>query len=179
MKSISITGDLGSGKSTVAQILSERLNYEYFSTGSMQRKIAEGKGMNTLELNYFSEQNSDIDDYIDGFLKKINESEVQYVLDSRLAWHFVPTSFKVYITVQPMVAAQRISEREMRKGDPVLEQPEQIAAALIERQQVEVRRFKSLYNIDISDKNNYDLVLDSSVCNVEEIVTKILEKYIS
>ncbi len=177
MRSISITGDLGSGKSTVAQVLSEKLNYEYFSTGNMQRKIAEGKGMNTLELNYFSEQNTNIDDYIDGFLKEINNSDTPYVLDSRLAWHFVNKSFKIYIMVDPLIAATRISSRTKRDGDPELQGINEIAAALLERQKVEHRRFKMLYNIDCGNKENYDLVVSSTSHTVEEIVAAILEAY--
>ncbi|MBO5847261.1 MAG: (d)CMP kinase, partial [Bacteroidales bacterium] len=55
MTHISITGDLGSGKSSVAKILCQDLGFEYFSTGSLQRKLAAEKGMNTLDMNKFSE----------------------------------------------------------------------------------------------------------------------------
>ena len=39
-KIISLTGDLGSGKSTVSNLLIERLNYDYIYTGKIQREIA-------------------------------------------------------------------------------------------------------------------------------------------
>ena len=41
MDKISLAGDLGSGKSTVAKILIEALGAEYYSTGSLVRQIAE------------------------------------------------------------------------------------------------------------------------------------------
>ena len=72
MRHIAITGDLGSGKSSVAKIICQKAGYDYFSTGSLQRKLAAEKGMNTLELNYLSEKTNEIDDYIDAFLKNID-----------------------------------------------------------------------------------------------------------
>ena len=52
---ISLAGDLGSGKSTVANILVERLGAEYYSTGSIVRGIAERMGMTIGELNVYME----------------------------------------------------------------------------------------------------------------------------
>lgn len=179
MKHISITGDLGSGKSCVAKLLCHTTSYEYFSTGSLQRKLAAEKGMNTLELNYFSEQTNDVDDYIDAFLKKIEadqDSPVRYVLDSRLAWHFVPSSFKVFLTVQPDVAAQRVVADKERSGEPSTSEAEETKRNLLERQAVESRRFKKLYNITYRDLSNYDLVIDTSDKTPEEVAALILAK---
>ena len=37
---ISLAGDLGSGKSTVGRIIGEKCGLEFYSTGTIQRKIA-------------------------------------------------------------------------------------------------------------------------------------------
>ena len=50
---ISLAGDLGSGKSTVSDILISRLGAEYYSTGAIVRSIAASKGMTVTELNKF------------------------------------------------------------------------------------------------------------------------------
>ena len=42
---ITISGMLGSGKSTVAKLLAQKLGYEYYSTGNAQREIAKKKAM--------------------------------------------------------------------------------------------------------------------------------------
>ena len=78
---ISITGDLGSGKSTVAKELCHILNYKYLSTGLLQRELGQERGMNTLEFNKFTDDNKEIDDYIDQSLKDVNNQEEPYVLD--------------------------------------------------------------------------------------------------
>ena len=48
---ITITGNLGSGKSTICNILKEKYQFEIYSTGKVQRKLAEDMGMTTLEFN--------------------------------------------------------------------------------------------------------------------------------
>src|ERR1051325_4407656 len=115
---ISITGDLGSGKSSVAKELCKFLGYEYFSTGNIQRELARTKGMDTLEMNYYAEKNKGIDKLIDNNLIQINKENKSYVLDSRLAWHFVKDSFKIYLTVLPEIAAKRVLADTLRKNEP-------------------------------------------------------------
>ena len=55
---ISITGDLGSGKTTVAKLLCAKLGYSYFSTGAIQRELAQKLGVDTLSLNKISRSTS-------------------------------------------------------------------------------------------------------------------------
>ena len=47
---ISITGNLGSGKSSVAKILQKK-GYEIFSTGKVFRELAMEKGVSVEEFN--------------------------------------------------------------------------------------------------------------------------------
>jgi len=174
---ITITGDLGSGKSSVARELCRLLGYEYFSTGNIQRELAQQAGVDTLEMNYFAEKNKEIDRLIDDRLRQINNENKSYVLDSRLAWHFVKDTFKVYLTVQPEIAAQRVSGDRQRKNEPVIADLKAKALNLIERRKAEDRRFKATYGIDCSDLNNYDVVMDTSHSSVKEVANAILERY--
>ena len=174
---ITITGDLGSGKSSIAKVLCKMLNYKYFSTGSIQRQIGKENGMNTLELNYFSEKNKDIDKYIDDFVINLNNEEDSYILDSRMAWHFIRKSFKIYLTVNPIVAAKRVIADNQREGEPIIEDIYKKSLNLLERRAAEDKRFKSIYGVDCSDLNNFDLVIDTTISGVEEISTLILELF--
>ena len=96
MTKISITGELGSGKSTIAKILAEEFKAQYLSTGAIQRNIANRFGLNTLQLNNLADTNKQIDEEIDGTLIELNTSDKSFVIDSRLAWFFIPNSFKFY-----------------------------------------------------------------------------------
>lgn len=180
MTHISITGDLGSGKSSVAKILCEDLGFEYFSTGSLQRKLAAEKGMNTLDMNKFSESTKDVDDYIDNFLRQIEADKnaaCTYILDSRLAWHFVPSSFKVFIKVAPEVAAQRVLSDKARSNEPDSTDVASTMASLQARMQSECKRFKEYYDIDYRNESNFDLVVDSSVMTAQEVAASIIKAY--
>ena len=175
---ISIAGDLGSGKSTIAKRLAETLNYSYFSTGSLFRKLAAERGMDVLQLNILSETDKSIDKYVDDNLRAINAgNDLNYILDSRMAWHFVPKSFKVYATVKPEIAAQRVLEDKARFNEPEAFDLQERVQTLIERQNVENRRYKSIYGVDCRSFANYDLVIDTSNCSVEELTERILTTY--
>ena len=168
---IAIAGSLGSGKSTVAKILCNKLGYKYFSTGAMQRELAAKRGMDTLAMNYFAETTTAIDDYIDAFLKNIQASSdsQRYVLDSRLGWHFVPSALKIYLTVAPEIAAQRVLSDKERVNEPSASDLEERGKTLQERQNLENRRFKKLYGVDCLDTSNYDAVIDT-----DEVAERIM-----
>ena len=94
---ITISGDIGSGKSTTGKLLCEKLGYKYLSTGAIQRQIAADMGMTTLELNHLTDSRRDIDEKIDSYTRALNETDDNYVVDSRLAWNFIPSSYKVFL----------------------------------------------------------------------------------
>jgi len=176
---ISIAGDLGSGKSTIAKHLAEVLDYAYFSTGMLFRKLAAERGMDALQLNYLSETDLSIDKYIDDYLRAINDgNDSRYILDSRMAWYFVPKSFKIYATVEPEIAAQRVLNDKNRFGEPEATGLQERVKTLLERQNVENRRYKSIYGVDCRSLTNYDLIIDTSKKSVEELVKQILSEYV-
>ncbi|MES2111283.1 MAG: cytidylate kinase family protein [Bacteroidota bacterium] len=174
---ITITGDLGSGKSTIAKALCQALNYKYFSTGTIQRQIAREKGMDTLELNYFSEKNGDIDKHIDDLVIALNDSADSFVIDSRMAWHFIRNSFKIYLTVNPLTAANRVIADSHRNNEPIIEDAYEKSLNLLERRAAEDKRFKAKYGVDCGDLNNFDLVIDTSIPGIEDISNLILKLY--
>ena len=104
---ISLAGDLGSGKSTVGKILAEKLGAEVYSTGTIQRAIALKMGMTTLQLNQYMETHPEIDGMIDDGLRALEHEDKKLIIDSRMAWHFVPSSFSVYMAADPYISAER------------------------------------------------------------------------
>ena len=51
MISIAIDGPAGSGKSTIAKLIAEKLDIEYIDTGAMYRAVALYKKENNLSLD--------------------------------------------------------------------------------------------------------------------------------
>lgn len=143
---ISITGDLGSGKSTVAGIIKAKYGYTVYSTGAVQRSLAQKYGMTTLEFNKYMESHPEIDEEIDTRLTEIGKQPGKIVIDSRMAWHFVPHSFKVYLTVSPDTAAARIMKAQ-RGNVETYTSTEDAQAKLLARKASENLRYSQKYEI--------------------------------
>jgi len=174
-KIISITGDLGSGKSTVSNPLCKRLNYEYVYTGKIQREIARKYNMTTLELNKYSETHPEIDKEIDSTFKSLSESS-DLIVDSRLAWFFIPQSFKVFLKTNLKISANRISKDEQRENEKY-SSTEDAVNKIVARKESENKRYLELYGANCSDLSNFNLVIDTSFITPERVVDIIIAEY--
>ena len=176
-KSITITGSLGSGKSSVAKKLSTELGLTYYSTGSAQRQIALQMGITTLELNHLADTDKSIDEKIDGVIKAMNNDGNAYIVDSRLAWHFMPDSFKVKLTVDKKQAAKRIFNDTVRSGESKYANVDEVIQATEARRKSERERFLRVYQVDIENDSAFDLVIDTSNLSIDEVCQKIKDAY--
>lgn len=175
---ITLAGALGSGKSSVGRLLAARLGIEFISTGQIFRKIGEVSDMEVLQTNLAAENNSDIDAQVDSFIMARAEEDRPFVMDSRMAWHFVPNSLRVYLDVSEETAASRVYGDRSRSS----EEYKSISEAkmkLVERRQSEITRYRRLYNVDIDNRENYDVViLTDSLApgQIADIIEKVIER---
>lgn len=174
-KIITLAGDLGSGKSTVSKILIEKLDFEYVYTGAIQRNIAERLGMTTTELNIYSETHPEIDNEIDSIFKSLT-NENNLIVDSRLAWFFLPNSFKIFLKCNTKISVDRIFSDEKRNKE-IYRNKEEALFNIIERKTSEVRRYLEYYDADISDMLNFDFIIDTSFITPQDVVFFILENF--
>lgn len=171
---ITITGDLYSGKSTVAKAISETLDYTYFSVGELQRSLAMEKGISITEYNQYMLDNN-LDHEVDNRTSEIGKKENNFIFDARLAWNFIPDSFKIYLKVDIEVAVDRAMKDDRGKSEKYASRKE-AKENIIERRRLEVTRFKDIYKVDINDESNYDLVIDTSHMNTEEVIKRAIDK---
>lgn len=174
---IALSGDIGGGKSSVATALQQLTGYEIIGTGAIQRTIAKQRGITTLELNHISQTDRSVDDEIDNYVINLGKTRDELIIDSRLAWHFIPDAFKVFLKVDPHIGAQRVfnagrSEEHNPSLDITLENN-------AKRQAMEDERFYKLYNIRFREPTNYDLVVDTSVDAPEQIATHIQQQFLT
>ena len=172
---ISLAGDLGSGKSTVSAILTERLSATYYSTGAICRAIAASHGMTIVEMNQYMETHPEIDHEIDDGLRALSSKNENMIIDSRMAWHFVSDTFRVYMATELQESAKRIL-RANREGDhaaTLAEMAEEIRA----RKASERRRYSEQYGVDCKDLSNYDLVVDSTYATPEAVAECIISSF--
>lgn len=167
---ITLTGNLGSGKSTICRILENEYHYEIYSTGKVQRSIAEEMGISVLEMNQLMCSDHKYDHLIDDTTARISREnpDKAIVFDSRLAWNFVERSFKVFLSVSLSVAAERVfndNRGNVEKYSSVEDAKEQLRL----RAQTEDVRYKDIYGLDYFNFNNYNLILDSTYCTPEAL----------
>jgi cytidylate kinase len=174
---ITITGNLGSGKSTYCKLLNEKYQFEVYSTGKVQRELARQMNMTTLELNQLMCSDKKYDNMIDDATTRISREnkDKDIIFDSRLAWHFVEHSFKVFVSVSLEVAAVRVMN-DQRGAEEKYSSLEEAKKLLAERAATERVRYKNIYNLNYMDFSNYNLVIDSTYCPPDKIVEIILKE---
>lgn len=172
---ISITGKLGSGKSTICGIMKERYGYEIFSTGVINREYARRLGITTLELNKRLNDDPTLDREIDSLVTKISieRKDDQLIFDSRMAWHFAVNTFKIFLTIDPMEAARRVMLNQRGEEERYTDVND-ACEKLVERSTVERARFLDIYNQDYYDYSNFNLVVDTTRRAPDEIVDIIM-----
>ena len=169
---ISLAGDLGSGKSTVSDIIIRETGAEYYSTGKVCRAIADKYGFDVVEMNKYMETHPEIDQEIDDGIRALSDLDKRLIIDSRMAWLFVRDTFKVYLSVDLMESAHRIFRAN--RSTEHFESEEETAEKIRERKASERRRYKELYGVDCKDLTNYSLVLDTTFASPEDVANVIL-----
>lgn len=172
---ITLTGNLGSGKSTICRILEGEYGKEIYSTGKVQRAIAEEMGISVLEMNQLMCSDHKYDHLIDDTTAKISREnpDKPIVFDSRLAWNFVEKSFKVFLSVSLAVAAERVyndNRGAVEKYTSVEDAKQQLKL----RAETENVRYKDIYGLNYFDFNNYNLVLDSTFCTPDALAALMM-----
>ncbi len=176
---ITIAGSLGSGKSSTAKEVARILGFKHFSSGDLFRKIAAERGESVEATNLSAEEQKDIDFKVDGLLRDMGESESKLVVDSRMAWHWMPDSFKVFLSLDADSAAKRIFNdvREKRRVSEDASTLAEVRASIERRFASEQKRYMALYNVDPTDSKNFDLCIDTKDNSLENVVRVLLERY--
>jgi len=169
---ITLGGMPGSGKSTLGKLLAARLDMPFFSMGDVRRQYAIANNMTLAELNKRGEQDPASDALVDEYQKKLPFKHNSFVIDSRLGYHFLPKSIKLFVKVDLRVAATRIysQKRESEKWSSV----EDGERELRERIACDIKRYKQYYALDPSDLTQYDLVLDSTSTDPETLLHRVI-----
>ena len=175
MDKISLAGDLGSGKSTVSDILISKLGAEYYSTGAIVRSIAAKHGMTVGELNVYMETHPEIDHEIDDGLRELSDVDKFLIIDSRMAWHFTSGTFKIYLSTDIETSALRIMNAN-RQGEHAATLEETIAQTRARRES-EKKRYLEQYGVDIKDLTNYALIVDTTNATPDEVAECISDSF--
>jgi cytidylate kinase len=180
MHIITIGGKPGSGKSTISKRLAATLGYKHFSSGDLFRAIAREKNISVDAINLLAESDPSIDEAVDAKLRELGETEDEIIIDSRMAWHWIPHSFKVYLQLDLAIAADRIynaKNTERRESEETATSVREYHAQLETRLESEAKRYMTLYQQNPYDPDHYDLVVDTYEHNPDQVEEIVLREY--
>ena len=166
---ITIGGLAGTGTTTLAEVLSEKLDVPYISAGFIFREMAAEHGMTVLEFSEFAEGNDDIDKEIDKRqAQKASEAE-NLIVEGRLSAFFVDNAdLKVWLVTPFDVRSKRISEREDKSVEVAKKE-------IITREKSEALRYMEIHNIDIGNMDIYDIIINTGTFNPENVSEIIIQ----
>ncbi len=186
-QAITISGSLGSGKSTTANLLAEKLGYSRFSGGDFTRRMAEERNIPMADFLKIAENDEVIDKSIDAALKEFMQKNDKYVVDARLGWYWEPKAFKIFLTLPTEIAAKRILKdletNELRQAGEAARDYDEILEKITHRLESEKARYLKYYGIKNNhDESHFDLVINTENMppkQVVELISKEYEKWLS
>jgi CMP/dCMP kinase len=171
---ITISGKPGSGKSTVAKLIAQKISYRFYSVGDLMGEIAKRRGMSLLELSAFAEKTDEIDRELDAMQISLGKKD-NFVIDSRLGFHFLPKSRKIFLDVDLEEGAKRIfgTARDDEKENISLKETIKNIKTRIAS---EKKRYRDYYGIDdFHASSNFDFVLDTTSIPAEEAADRVIK----
>ncbi|MDD5163278.1 MAG: cytidylate kinase family protein [Candidatus ainarchaeum sp.] len=171
---ITISGMPGSGKSTLAKEIAEKLGLKHYSAGGFMREIAGERGVNLLELGRMAEHDKSIDRQVDLWTEKLGKTKDNFIIDSRLAWHFIPNSIKIFLEISMSEAARRVY-KDMRKDEQENTSMKKTFENMKKRLASEKKRYRDLYGINYLDKKNFDIIINSTHTTKKQKLEKTIQ----
>ena len=164
---VAISGKSGCGNTTVSSMLAEKLGIKLINYTF--RQLAAEKGLTLAEVIENAKKDDSYDITVDTRQVDLARQE-SCILGSRLAiWMLKEANLKVYLLADPEVRAKRILNREGGNLQEIIDFTSM-------RDNEDSRRYMKLYQIDNSNYEFADLIIDTSVNTPEQIVNIILEK---
>ncbi|MBR3163010.1 MAG: cytidylate kinase family protein [Clostridia bacterium] len=194
---ITISGDPVSGKGTVVNHLKKYYeesgyNVHVISVGHLFRDISlemykrehpEIDNPTIEQVNNderFAEKRKEIDLNLDSYIaqkgKEVNENAKAndvYIFDSRLAFSNIENAFSIRLTVDEKVAGERVFNDIDRGREDSYETVEQAIESTKRRKEGEIARYIQRYGVDLTDENNYNLIINTSYASPDEITEVI------
>lgn len=177
---ITVSGDIGSGKSTFAKHLAEDLKVTRIYAGALMREEAARLNMTMDQFGQLLTTDDTFDRQVDALQKEKSMSMERGVFEGRTAWYFVENpTVRVFFKVDPRVSAQRLWNSDDPSRDKY-QSIDEIVTANELRKIAEEKRYQTYYGISAYDPKNFDVIVDTSGKSIDEVyqeaISAIAEK---
>jgi predicted cytidylate kinase len=176
---ISFSGAPGSGKSTAAKTLAEKLGWPRYYIGGILRDIAAQTGMTLAEITKRGETDFSVDREIDEYQQDLGKTEDNFVIEGRTSWYFIPQSIKIYLDVELDEGVKRIhnelAKENNRNEGHGLKSVGDVKATVLKRIESDKKRYGQYYGFDVYDPKNYELCIDTTNLTREQTFAQIME----
>jgi cytidylate kinase len=163
---ITVSGLPGSGTTSLSRYLAEHHGFDMISAGEVFRQLAREHNMELSAFGRLAEEDPSYDKMIDARQKEIAQTQNNIIVEGRLSGWMVPQAdLKIWLHAPIGCRIKRIATRDEVTDELTAE------ALTLEREACEAGRYRSYYNIDISDLLIYHIVLDSERWNIEGLGT--------
>lgn len=171
---ITVSGKVGSGKTTISKLFAKKLGYKHYSIGNMRGKMAFDMGLTINELNDIGLKEDWTDKEVDDYQKNLGEKKDNIVIDGRISYHLIPHAYNIFLEVDLDESARRIFSNQ-RPDEKHYNKIDILKQRIKARMKNSWQRYKKYYDIDLYDLSNYDLVIDTTNLTVQQVLEKILE----
>ena len=171
---ITLAGSLGSGKSTLRDMLAKHYGLNIKGTGDFMRELSKKHGYSDITkfISEYVSEHPEIDMQVDEEQRIYGEENDDFVLDAHLGFHFVPDSIRICLKCDTAESARRILEDKKRTTEDAKTFSESIESS-VKRRRVMRKNYQNLYQVDIDDFKNFDFVLDTTRLSYEEVFKKV------
>lgn len=174
---ITIGGNLGAGKTTLAARLAKALGYEELYMGGLMREMAAEQKMTIEQFYERLKSNPELEKSLDERQEKMMIEKENLIAQGRVAWFFAKKSphkvLNIFLGVSPDVGAQRTGLRKENAGKA----PEEAVAANTFRASIEMERYKKLYGIEnFLAPEHYDFILDTTALTEDQVFETVMRK---
>lgn len=153
---ITVSGLPGSGTTSLSRYLAENHGFTMISAGEVFRQLAAEHGMDLAAFGKLAEENPAFDKMIDSRQKEIASESDDIIVEGRLSgWMVENADIKIWLFAPIGCRIVRIVSRDQVTDNGLAEK------ITLERERCEAARYRSYYNIDITDLSIYHIILNS------------------
>jgi cytidylate kinase len=169
---ITISGLAGSGKSSVAKLVAQKLGYPHYSAGDIQRQLAREHNLTITEWGKLEMDDEKYDKMVDSRFKKIAQQQKDAVIDAWLGAYFARHALNIFLTCDEQERARR--RLHHKRQEEQFEKLEHTMRDMRQRTEYNRKRWLDFYEFDFLNMDNYDYVIDTTNLTIGQVADRIV-----